>query len=204
MINYLALEDVALDDKPYPHFVLAAGLDSDQKKRLLSDFPELDLPGSVPVSELNGGESFEQLIAELEGPRFRDIIARKFAVELTGRPVVITARGQMRKKDGRIHTDSKSKLITVLIYLNAEWSEPGGRLRILHGGESLDNYHREIAPLFGTMIGFKVTENCWHGHTAVEGKRLSLQLNYLVSNAAENKHSLLHGLSARVKKALRR
>src|SRR5947209_15008717 len=44
------------------------------------------------------------------------------------RPSMVTVRGRAQRKDGRIHADSKSKLITVLIYMNATWEAPGGRL----------------------------------------------------------------------------
>ena len=58
---------------------------------------------------------FARVIAELEGPDFRRCIAEKFAVDLADRPTLITVRGYSRlERDGRIHTDSKSKLITIL------------------------------------------------------------------------------------------
>jgi hypothetical protein len=37
----------------------------------------------------------------------------KFSIDLTGRPTMITVRGRCSKeKDGKIHTDSKTKIIT--------------------------------------------------------------------------------------------
>ena len=57
------------------------------------------------------------------GPEpLKEILARMF-----------TARGWRRPKDGKAHTDSKSKIITVLLYLNpAPWTPSGGRLRLLN------------------------------------------------------------------------
>jgi len=49
------------------------------------------------------------------------------------------------------------------------------------------------------MVIFKVTDNCWHGHTPLEGKRLSIQLNYLIGDSAKNKHQFFHRLSAKIK-----
>ena len=34
---------------------------------------------------------------------------------------MVTARGQSAARDGQIHTDSRTKLITVLIYMNNSW-----------------------------------------------------------------------------------
>jgi hypothetical protein len=50
------------------------------------------------------------------------------------------------------------------------------------------------------MVVFKVTPNCWHGHGAVSGKRLSLQLNYLSGVKTRGKHQLAHRLVGRMKR----
>ena len=34
-----------------------------------------------------------------------------------------------RASDGAVHTDSKAKVVTVLLYLDETWTQPGGRLR---------------------------------------------------------------------------
>lgn len=200
MLNYPLLRDTPVNTQPFPHLVQTNCIAKHALAGVLSDFPAIDMPGSVPVSELAAGPSFTRFIAELEGEQFRELIEHKFSINLQNRPVVTTARGLMREKDGRIHTDSRSKLITVLIYFNQQWEHTGGRLRLLENANNIDNYVAEVSPLAGTMVAFQVTDNCWHGHTPVVGKRLSLQLNYLVSKKAQGKHSFLHGLSAKVKK----
>ena len=58
---------------------------------------------------------------------------------------MITVRGQSDGKDGRIHTDSATKLITVLLYLNPGWEAAAGRLRLLRGADDLDDYAAEVA-----------------------------------------------------------
>ncbi len=200
MLNYSLLQESPVNTQPFPHFVQANCIAGDALDRLLTEFPAINMPGSVPVNELDGGPAFEQFIMELEGERFRKLLETKFSIDLQNRPVVTTARGLMREKDGRIHTDSRSKLITVLLYFNKDWTHAGGRLRLLENNQNIDNYVAEISPLAGTMVAFQVSNNCWHGHTPVVGKRLSIQLNYLVSKKAQGKHSFLHGLSAKVKK----
>jgi hypothetical protein len=70
----------------------------------------------------------------------------------------------------------------------------------LRKGQNIEDYVDEIAPLAGTMVAFQVTDNCWHGHTPVEGKRQSIQLNYLTGDAAKGKHQFFHRISAKLKK----
>ena len=77
--------------------------------------------------QLSRGPAFlwpgvREFLDELESDEFRDVFEEKFGVDLAGRPSTITVRGQCSLKDGRIHTDTKSKIITILIYMN-----PAGR-----------------------------------------------------------------------------
>ena len=65
--------------------------------------------------------------------------------------------------------------------------------------QNIDDYVEEISPIAGTMVIFKVTDNCWHGHTPVQGKRLSIQMNYLISEHSKNKHSFFHKISKYIK-----
>jgi len=200
MLNYQTIGDTALATSPYPYMVIRNAIDLNKLPAVMRDFPAIDHPGSIPLDAVSGGPGFYQLIEELQGSKFRQLIEQKFAMNIGDRPTLLTLRGQMRNKDGRIHTDSKTKLITVLLYLNENWEGQEGHLRILNNGDDIENFVEEIPPLAGTMVIFKVTDNCWHGHKPVVGKRLSIQLNYLTSAAAHEKHQLFHGLSAKLKK----
>lgn len=200
MLNFTALSDATLNTDPYPFMVVNNAIVADKLAQVTADFPTVDYAGSLPVSEVTGGAYFDALIEQLNGDEFRQVIEQKFALNLLNHPVMTTVRGVMRTKDGRIHTDSKTKVITVLIYFNAEWEQEGGRLRILRDGKDIENYVAEIPPLTGTMVAFKVTDNCWHGHTPVEGKRQSIQLNFLTGDAAKGKHQFFHRISAKLKK----
>ena len=60
-----------------------------------------------------------------------------------------TVRGFVRSRDGEIHTDSKTKLITVLLYMNEGWESDGGRLRILRSGTDLEDSVAEVPPYGG-------------------------------------------------------
>ena len=93
-----------------------------------------------------------------------------------------TVRGFVRKKDGSIHTDSKTKIITVLVYLNNDWDDDGGRLRILRNGTDLENYTDEVSPVNGTLLVFRRSDNSWHGHHPHEGQRRAIQMNWVLND----------------------
>ncbi len=199
MLQLEALRKANLRTDPYPYTVVENFIDADSLGCVLADFPELNSPGSIPVEAVSGGPAYDALITELSGEDFRGVVAAKFGMPLDGYPIMITLRGVMREKDGRIHTDSKTKVITVLLYLNETWDQTGGCLRVLRGPDDLDDYVEEIPPAAGTLLVFRVTDNCWHGHTPVVGKRLSIQMNYLVGEGANAKHRFFHRLSSRLK-----
>src|SRR4029077_6217128 len=88
-------------------------------------------------------------------------------------------RGRSDGKDGSIHTDSATKLITLLIYLNPVWEEAGGRLRLRRRADDLSEYAAEVAPVAGTMVAFRRSAASFHGHHPHNGERRALQLNWV-------------------------
>jgi hypothetical protein len=199
--TYLALDTIRnspITEDPYPHVVIDNFLRPEKLNAVCHDFPNIVEGGSFNLSQVNCQGAFARFIEELESPAFRDCVAAKFAMDLTDKPSLITLRGYSRSKDGRIHTDTKSKLITVLIYLNPEWSAASGKLRVLNSNQ-MEDYKVEVSPVAGTCLMFKVTDNCWHGYPAFEGTRRSIQLNFLENDAAINSHLLRHNISAKFK-----
>ena len=200
MLELDAFSNERLRTDPYPYLVVPGFVQGEALESVLRDFPDIQHPGSIPISEVSGGAAYEALLAELQSDAFRRVVADKFGLSLDGFPIMTTVRGVMREKDGRIHTDSKTKVVTVLLYLNDSWEAEGGNLRVLRDAENIENFVEEVPPSAGTLMAFKVTDNCWHGHKPVVGKRLSIQMNYLVGEAAKGKHQFFHRLSAKLKK----
>ena len=93
--------------------------------------PLVSHPGSFPLPTLKYGPAFAAFIDAIQGPEFTRAVEKKLGVDLNGRPTMVTARGVSAARDGQIHTDSRTKLITVLIYMNNEWEAKTGRLRLL-------------------------------------------------------------------------
>ena len=114
---------------------------------------------------------------------------------------MITVRGQCRATDGKIHTDSKTKLITVLIYMNGKWEQPGGRLRLLRSPDNLQDAFAEVPPEQGTLLAFRNQPNAWHGHESFEGQRRAIQLNWVRDQGVVWREQVRHRLSAFFKRA---
>ena len=168
---------------------------------LAADFPDIDKPGSFPIDQVSYGPAFSQLLEEIHGPDFTRVIAEKLDIDLEGRPIMVTARGMCRAKDGRIHTDTASKLVTVLIYMNFDWEQQGGRLRLLRS-QNIDDVFTEIPPMAGTLLMFRVSNNSFHGHTSFAGRRRVLQINWVTDQQVVDRELGRHGLSARIKRLL--
>jgi SM-20-related protein len=164
------------------------------------DFPRIERGGSFPVGGLTYGPAFAELLVELDSPHVRAAFADKFAIDLEGRPTMATVRGQCTTRDGNIHTDSKTKIITALIYLSPEWREPGGQFRLLRSAHDLDDFIVEVRPEHGTLVAFRRSENSFHGHTPFIGERRVLQFNWVTSPEVVRRELSRHRLSAWMKR----
>jgi len=191
-----------LNSDPFPYILVPGFVPQEARAALAADYPKIDRPGSYPVGDLRFGPAFAEFLREIEGPAMRTAFAEKFAIDLTSRPTMVTVRGQAQLKDGSIHTDTASKLITVLIYMNEAWEAKGGRLRLLRAPDDLEDMATEVPPAAGTLLAFRVTKNSWHGHAPASGPRRVVQLNWVESERVVRRERLRHGLSARVKRLL--
>ena len=190
-----------VDNNFFPYFHVKNALSNFlNSSDLVKDFPDIDSGGSFPSDNLKEGD-IKKLVEELEGDEFKAILENKLGVNLKDAEVITTLRGFSRFKDGKIHTDSQSKIVTVLLYLNKDWDNEIGNLRLLKKNNDLNNYIQEISSEYGNLVAFKVTDNCWHGFMPFEGKRLSIQLNYIYPKSL-NIHKIRHKLSASFKKLI--
>ena len=199
-LNLAKLKAAPVQTEPYSWVMVPGFLSPDSVSRINATYPKIEKGGSYPIESLDENMAIKEVIAELDGPEFQAVIAEKFGVDLKGRPKMYSLRGYTRAKDGQIHTDSKDKIITVLLYLNENWQQPGGRLRILKNGHDVDDFVAEVPPDNGTLLVFKRSDNSWHGHHPFEGPRRSLQMNWMTSEGTRGFHAIRHKISAAVKK----
>ncbi len=202
MLNIAKLAAAELHRQPFEYLLVDDILDNDSKPGIVADFPQIDSKGSFPLSRLSYGSSFAKLTDELLGPEFASVVASKFGLDLSCYPTMITVRGLSDPGDGQLHTDSKDKLITVLLYLNPEWDMSGGRLRLLRS-KNVDDYVAEVPPTIGSMVIFKRCDQSWHGFPPFEGKRMSLQMNWVKSDRYRRKERFRHVISSFMKGMVR-
>ena len=202
-MSFLNLENfraTPLTRDPFDFLIVPGFLRGEAREALNKDFPDIAKPGSYPVSEVSFGPNFEALLAEIQDPEFQAAVEEKFGVDLTGRPTMVTVRGRCQQKDGRIHTDTETKIITVLIYMNQGWENETGRLRLLRSADDLSDMVTEVPPEWGTLLAFRRSDNSYHGHKPFVGERRAIQLNW-VTEASVVEHELSrHRVSARLKK----
>jgi hypothetical protein len=194
------LRQAKRETSPFEYTIVTGFLDADTVKRVNATYPPITSGGSFPIESLDAGMAIKAVIDELDGPEFQSAIEEKFDVDLSGRPKMYSLRGYTRAKDGKIHTDSKDKIITVLLYLNESWPHAGGRLRLLKNGRDVDDFVAEVPPDGGTLLVFKRSDSSWHGHHPFEGPRRSLQMNWMTSEGTKGFHKLRHTISAGIKR----
>ena len=183
-MGHLSIEKLRaakLETDPFEYIVVPAFLSEASLKQINATYPEIGKGGSYPIESLKPSMAIKEVIDELDGHEFEQAVEEKFGVALAGKPKMYSLRGWLRAKDGQIHTDSKDKIITVLLYLNENWPHAGARLRLLRNGTDLENFVTEVPPDNGTLLVFKRADNSWHGHHPFEGQRRALQMNWMTS-----------------------
>ena len=201
LIDLAALKASPLAREPFNYAVVPQAIRPADAAAIRADFPEIADSGLLPVEATHPGPRFRQLIEELQSVPVARAFSEKFGVDLVGRSQMITVRGRCALKDGRIHTDSVAKLITVLIYFNDPWEAKGGRLRLLRSPTDLQDMIAEVPPEAGTMIAFRRSDLSYHGHEPFEGVRRYVMINWMTSDFAAQRELFRHRVSAKVKQA---
>ncbi len=184
IVNLAAVNKAPAFSHPYRHFVGDDVLESESVPRLIADFPNIEQAGFYPISDLRYGGAFAALMDDIAAPDFSAAVGAKLDMDLASKPKLITIRKWSAGSDGRIHTDSVSKIATTLIYLNEQWQDDGaGRLRVLRGPKDFEDYDKEISPTVGSMFGFRRADNSWHGHLPFTGERKVVQITWLIDDS---------------------
>lgn len=178
LFDFAAFEATPLARDPFDYLVVPGFLPPVALDALNRDFPQIEGPSNYPPERLTYGPAFAALIDALRARPFAARIEDKFEVDLSGCTPTIAIRKFCEATDGNIHTDHKSKVITVLLYFNRDWPHPGGRLRMVRSAKDIEDYAAEVVPAGGTLLAFRRTDNSYHGHKPFVGERRMLQLSY--------------------------
>jgi len=176
--------DALVTRDPFPYTVIEHSLADSLRPAVDNDFPKYDRSGFFPYVPEECGPTVQRLVDDIRSPEFADALGRSLGVErLSQYPTIVTIRNLSKDTDGRIHNDSKSKIITSLLYLNETWPDTtDGCFHFLSSPESFDRrIGNPVKPLFGTFTAFRRTENSWHGHPPYAGERRVIQCAWLTS-----------------------
>lgn len=176
--------DTMVQQDPFPFMVAHGQLPDDARGDLERDFPRYASAGFFPYDPGECGPSVNALINDMTSPAFARAIGQRLGIDNLDRfPTLVTLCRLLNKRHGTIHTDSKSKVATALIYLNPQWPDTSdGCLRFLHKIDDIDStVTPELAPLYGEFAVFKRCENSFHGHLPYEGERRVIQVAWLTS-----------------------
>ncbi len=179
LININALRAAQLQTDPFDYLVVPGFLSADTLAKVNADYPAIDTAANHALENLSYGAAFEALMDELRSPSLATVLGEKFDMDLASLPTTVTVRKFCERTDGNIHTDHKSKVITVLLYFNEHWEHEDGQLRLLRSKDDIEDYVAQVPPLGGTLLAFRRTDHSWHGHTRFVGERRMVQINYL-------------------------
>lgn len=201
VVDLDALRRAQVQHDPFPFLTVPNFIRTEAFDMVSSGFPVIAHPGSFPLITLSFGDGFSALAEDLQQPELARIVEQKLEVDLDSRPTMITVRGQSSAViDGKIHADSRTKLVTALIYMNDNWESSKGRLRLLRSRDNLDDVVAEVPPEKGALLLFRNDPNAWHGYEPFSGPRRVVQLNWVSSKSIVRREQFRHRLSALFKR----
>ena len=163
---------------PYPWVAAAGCVRAEALPALRRDFPRLGRPGYHPVEAFSPRGGFAALLAQIEAGALDRAMGERFGLDFAALPRLVTVRSTSAAHEGRPHTDSASKVATLLLYLHPGWASPEGRIRVLRR-EALEDPVAEVSPAEGNVFAFLRSGHSWHGHTPFAGERRVVQVAWL-------------------------
>jgi SM-20-related protein len=200
IVDFDALGRTPAANEPFVHLIVPGFILETAQTGIEEDYPAIAHPGSFPLPSLEYGARFKALIETLTGSEMTKLVEEKLGIDLSGRPTTVTVRGVSRAADGQIHTDSKSKLVTMLLYMNRDWESTHGRLRLLRSDSDLRDYAAEVPPDRGTLLLFRNGPTAWHGFESFEGARRVIQVNWVTDENVVRREGTRHRVSAFMKR----
>lgn len=183
-VEHLDRADTLLRHEPFAFLIATGQLPDAARGDLEADFPKYPSAGFFPHDTRDCGPSINALVGELTSAPFADAIGSRLGIGDLGRyPTLVTLCRALNRRHGTIHTDSRSKVATALLYLNATWPDTSaGCLRFLSREDSIDALVApEVRPTYGNFVVFRRADNSFHGHLPFEGERRVIQVAWLTS-----------------------
>lgn len=197
--------DVVVRQEPFAFLIAGAQLPAGAADALERDFPRYGSAGFFPWEPDECGPAINQLIGELTAPAFADHVGTRLGIaDLGTRPSLVTICRYLNRRHGTIHTDSRSKIATALLYLNPDWPDTSeGCLRFLNSIDDIDDMVLpEVRPVYGNFVVFRRADNSFHGHLPHEGERRVIQVAWLTSEKEKTRKTQRGRFSRLLKRLL--
>ena len=197
LLDENAIGAAQLRTDPYDFAFVDHAIDERRKDEVLKDAPVIPYRGSYAVPYLSYGTKFQAVLDDLQSPRFRKLVERKFGMDLSRYPTTMVMMGNTtgNYNEGYAHPDTAHKIVTVILGFSRAWPYERGRLRVLRSNDRNDAAF-EFPPEFGKMLMFRVCDHSWHGFLPQKGERMSLQFCWVDSEDYARSTYRRHRLSA--------
>lgn len=179
MLDIARLDAAPLGSDPCVYVHVPGFVRADALKEINRDYPDIRERGNFPPEELSYGPAFAQLLEELSSQDLKAAFERKFSLDLSENPLQLTARKYVDETDSGLHNDSRTKVVTVLIYFNETWQHAGGKLRLTRNEHDFANYTVECEPKEGNLLAFVRSATSFHGYLPCSAERRSIQMYWV-------------------------
>jgi len=207
LVDAARLRDATVQSQPFPFLVAREQLPPAAAAELARDFPAYQGAGFFPYQAEECGPAVVACIEALTAPEYARALGERLGLpDLDRYPPLVTICRLLNKRAGTIHTDSRSKVATALLYLEPEWPNgSAGALRFLKRIDSIDDLVApEVPPVYGTIVAFRRADNSFHGHLPFEGERRVIQVAWLTSMEEKERKTRRGRFSRLLKKILGR
>jgi Rps23 Pro-64 3,4-dihydroxylase Tpa1-like proline 4-hydroxylase len=204
MLDIARLEAAPIGIDPCIHIHVPGFVRADALREINRDYPDIRERGNFTPEELSYGPSFSRLLEELSSAELKAVFARKFDIDLTDNPLQLTARKFVDETDSGLHNDSRTKVITVLIYLNERWEQAGGKLRLTRNEHDFSDYTVECEPKEGNLLAFVRSATSFHGYLPCSAERRSIQMYWVKSKREQRDAGKAGSMFKKLKRFLKR
>lgn len=204
MLDIARLDAAPLGNDPCVYVHVPGFVRGDALREINRDYPDIRERGNFAPEELSYGPAFAELLSELSSPELKAAFERKFGIDLSRNPLQLTARKYVDETDSGLHNDSRTKVVTVLLYFNESWEHAGGKLRLTRNEQDFENYTVECEPKDGNLLAFVRSATSFHGYLPCSAERRSIQMYWVKPKREQRDTSRAGSIVKKLKRFLKR
>ena len=204
MLDLERLRSATVGTDPCVHVHVPGFIRAEALSAINRDYPDISERGNFPPEDLQYGPAFAELLEELRSPELKAAFSAKFGIDLSENPLQLTARKYVDESDSGLHNDSRTKVVTVLVYFNESWEHAGGKLRLTRNEHDFGNYAVECEPCAGNLIAFVRSATSFHGYLPCKAERRSIQMYWVKPKREQRDNDSAGSIYKRIKRFFKR